>query len=195
MRTILIYHALNNISISESDFEKIQNLSSDLFSYLVIDIEKIDSRNGWFFAEPIENNKQKIYRSLPKNATINQVIDLLKSIASSGLDPNNIPKDGNHPGKPEDILIDLHGSGSEYKGLFPIFTIAGAPEWLSNLLNTLTGHGTLSFYIWIILSGFIGTKMSMNKKRSPLCWLILAFALKMTYDAYQYKEQSKNKNV
>lgn len=195
-RTILIYRAIPGSSIADSEFDLIQDLANQSFSFLVIDTEGIDNRNGWFFAEPISDTKQKVYRSLPVSASINEVLDLLKSITSNGLDPNNIPKPGSHPGKPEDVLIDLEGSGGAYRGLFPIFTIAGAPAWLVDLLNTLTGHGKLAFYLWLIASGLIGTKVATDKKKSILYWGLLLFAVKMTYDSYKYKQQaSKQKFV
>lgn len=194
MRTVTIYRSIPGYPISSQEFDVIDNLSDNNVLFVVVDSTEIDNKHGWFFAEPIDETRQKVYKSLPADAGIDDVQKVLLSIKRGDNGPHKSGPTGTPKSKDEDILINLGGDGGEYRGLFPIFTIANAPSWLVNLLNTLTGHGKLSLYLWLAISGIIAMKISTQKKRTLICYLILGFSLKMTYDAYRYSQQSKPKS-
>lgn len=194
-RQIIIYRSIPGSSISERDFDRINDLSDSGFLFTLVDSPEIDSRHGWFISEPINETTQKIYKSLPGNTTIDQVLAMLLSIKRGDNGPGKSTPLKDVQFKDEDILIDLNSDGGEYKPLFPLLTIANAPQWLVNLLNTLTGHGLLSLYVWLGISAIVASKMAMNKKRSAICWLILGLCLKMTYDSYRLRQSHQNKNA
>ena len=197
MKIIDIYRQISGSALQSSEFDLIENQNSGDFLFRVIDDPGVlNNAEGWFFGELLPAmDKVKIFVSLPANASIQEVLQVIKDL-KSGLVNSTGTGTGSSvvKARKEDYLVDLGSQNSgEYRGLFPVITIANAPPWLVNLLNTLIGHGTLSLYLWIGITVIIGSKMAMNKKRSAVCWLILGFCAKMTYDAYRYKNDSTNK--
>lgn len=195
MRQVIIYRSIRDFPITGLEFDRINDLSDANIFFTVIDSQEVVDRAGWFIAEPISETKQKIYKSLPADASLDQVIAILLSIKRGDSGPDKKYTPGNNPAKDEDIILDLQSNGGEYKGLFPVIKIANAPAWLVDLLNTLTGHGKLSLYLWLAITAVVGSKMAMNKKRSAICWIVLIGCAKMTYDAYRYRQQSQNKTT
>lgn len=198
MKVIDIYRQIPGSNLSQSDFDLIDQMSSADYVFRLIDqLDIITNRHGWFIAQLQPNGTTaKVFVSLPANSSMDEVLQVLREIKAGLLDAN-----GNGTGtkvikaKNEDFLIDLGFENSgEYKGLFPLITIANAPKWLTDLLNTLTGHGILSLYIWLAISGVVASKVATSKKRNSIQWILLAFSLKMTYDSYRYKQDSNKKN-
>lgn len=198
MKFITIYRQIPGSSLSIADFDRIDALSDNAFAFGIVDeLDILTNKHGWYFTETTDNGRYaNVFLSLPADASMSEVLQVIAEIKAYSLNP-----DGSGPGsslqksRKEDFLIDLGAkNGGNYEGLFPLITIANAPKWLTDLLNTLTGHGKLSLYLWMAITGIVASKMALQKKRTMICWLVLSFSAKMTYDAYRYRQNINNQN-
>jgi len=161
--------------------------------------------SGYQFAEEYPRGSKifKVFATLPVNATQLQISQTLTAIEKGKLsaDPNTQQKPGSEKlDIPNNLtktnyLIDLGFDGKgEYTGILPVVNIAGAPQWLIDILNTITGHGLFSLIFWMAATTIIGLKISQQKKRSYLLLTLLAISAFMAIDSYRIRQSFSNQN-
>jgi hypothetical protein len=171
-------------------------------------------KSGWHFGEemPIGNPNINFIFTIPSDASSNSIVDSLQLLREKGGGApgrNNVPDvkgiENALPDQGEllEYIINLGYVPQEaHKSVFNLINLAGAPNWLEQLINktkelldALTGHGKLSVYLWVAVCIFLGSKLALQKNKSPILMIAFLLAAYMLYKSYRnlesYQDEQK----